>query len=619
MKALLRITGPNLNREVALDPSGAELTLGRDPSVDVTLIDPQKHISRKHLALRLSGDGIELRIISELNGIETSRGPAQPGQRTTLLGGDHFKLGPYRIDVEWAPGETLPASPGAGAFGADDPFAALLGPAVMPSGDDPFARPEFRPAPAAASSNVDPFQQLAGTGTAGSPANAAAAGPLGNFLAPRRAGSAGSQDVLASFGAEGPTALATGSQALDEWLGGASPAAAFPMAPVHAGGPLDSFLGRGNAPPTRELSPEHVHGIHLPMTVRAGAAPQPVPTPTGRAPTTAPPTVPPAQPATTDDMWADLLKGSGPPSAAESAKLREQTTLIGPGDTPAAPAASANDGSSADSIDISFGDDPFDDWADTASLPLGSAAPGADPPTAISRTPRPGHGPAHGPTHAAAAAVAAPARDGCAAVGTAWPAFAQGLGLPETHSADEQAARRAGVMVRVLIEGVAELLGARADLKRELRAEDRTLLSGRDNNPLKAGLSATDLVQYLFAPPMGAAYLPADRAVRESIAELRVHEHATVAASRAAVEGALRDFEPGRLRKQFAPAKSGMFQVLDNARLWEAYQAHYEKQALHMADWLEAVFARHFMPTYSRETDRLKRAASEAAADDPAA
>ena len=617
MKAQLRITGPNLNREVVLDPSGAELTLGRDPSADVTLIDPQKHISRKHLTLRQSADGVELRIISELNGIETSRGPAQPGQRTTLLDGDHFTLGPYRIDVEWAPGETPPASvaaaAAAAAFGADDPFAALLGPAVMPSGDDPFARPEFRPPPAAAVSSVDPFQQLAGIGAAGSPANVAAAGPLGSFLAPRRAGSAGSQDVLASFGAEGPTALATGGEALDAWLSGASPAAAFPMAPVHAGGPLDSFLGRGNAPLPRELSPEHVHGIHLPMSVRGGAAPQPVPPPAGPAPATA---ALPAPPATTDDMWADLLKGSSPPATVEPTQRREQTTLLGPGGTLAAPAASAYDASGADALDISFGDDPFDDWADTASLPLGSAAPGADPPTTISRTPRPG--PGHGPPDAAAAAVAAPAQDGFEAVGAAWPAFAQGLGLPATHSADAQVARRAGVMVRVLIEGVAELLGARADLKRELRAEDRTLLSGRDNNPLKAGLSANDLVQYLFAPPMGAAYLPADRAVRESIAELRVHEHATIAASRAAVEGALRDFEPGRLRKQLAPARPGMFQVLDNARLWEAYQAHYENQALHMADWLEAVFARHFMPTYGRETERLKQARTGATPDDPA-
>ncbi len=608
MRALLRITGPNLNREVALDPSGAELTLGRDPSADVTLMDPQKHISRKHLALRQSGDGVELRIISELNGIETSRGPAQPGQRTTLLGGDHFTLGPYRIDVEWGAGETPPEAAVAAGFGANDPFAALLGPAVTPGTDDPFARPEFRPAPAAAFPIADPFQQLAGPDSAGRTIDAAVAGPLGSFLAPGRASSAGSPDVLASFGAEGPTALATSGQTLDAWLGGGTPAAAFPMAPMHAGGPLDSFLGRGNAPLSRGLSPDHVHGIHLPLSLGGGAAPQPRPSPARAAPPQPPQLAPPA---TTDDMWADLLKGSGPPAAADPATVREPATLIG---RVAAPASTTGDSRGADVIDISFGDDPFDDWADTGSLPLGSAAPGADSFTAISRTLRPEPGQATAPAEAAAVG----ARDGQQAVG-AWPAFVQGLGLPETHASDEQAAKRAGVMVRLLIEGVTELLGARADLKRELRAEDRTMLTGRDNNPLKARLSATDLVQYLFAAPIGAAYLPADRAVREGIAELCIHEHATIAASRAAVEGALRDFEPGRLRKQLVPGKSGMFQMLDNARLWEAYQLHYEKQALHMADWLEAVFARHFMPTYVRETERLKQVQTGAAPDDLAA
>ena len=100
--------------------------------------------------------------------------------------------------------------------------------------------------------------------------------------------------------------------------------------------------------------------------------------------------------------------------------------------------------------------------------------------------------------------------------------------------------------------------------------------------------------------------MPADRAVQESIAELRVHEQATIAAARSAVEGALRDFEPNRLRKQLVKGKPGIFQVLDNAKLWDAYQQQYEKQSQHMADWLESIFSRHFMPTYSKETERLK-------------
>lgn len=412
-------------------------------------------------------------------------------------------------------------------------------------------------------------------------------------MAPARAGGTGSKDVLASFGAEGPTGLASGGQALDEWLGGGTPAAAFPMAPVHSGGPLDAFLGRNNAQPPRALSPEHVHGIHMPMAFGAG----PVPARQGSSALPASAAPLPASPsASADDMWAGLLQGSSPPAAVHPAQGLEQTT---PTNQAAKTAAPANNGSGSGDIDISFGDDPFDDWADTGSLPLASPPTGADAPTAITRTPR------RSAAQASAPQAAARPHDGNASVG-AWPAFAQGLGLPETHASDEQAAKRAGEMVRMLIEGVAELLGARADLKRELRAEDRTMLSGRDNNPLKAGLSAADLVKYLFAAPAGGGYMPAERAVRESIEELRIHEHATIAASRAAVEGALREFEPGRLRKQLAPGKSGMFQLLDNARLWEAYQLYHEKQALHMADWLEAMFGRHFMPTYARETERLK-------------
>ena len=586
MKALLRITGPNLNREVSLDPSGAEITLGRDPAADVQLADPEKHISRKHLALRHSGEGVELRIISALNGIETSRGPAQPGQCSTLLAGDYFTLGPYRVDVTLIAGEAL-APAVTPMFGADDPFAALFGPAAAaPGNDDPFARPEFRPAPAAQPrSGVDPFQQLSGLG---SPAGASAPGPFGSLLGPSKAADTASHDVLASLGAQGPLGHSSGGQPLDDWLGGNTGAPALSMAPAHAVGPLDSFLGRNSAKAVRALSPDHVHGIHLPLSFGPAVPPE-LPR------STAAPAAPAASIPQPDDIWAGLLQGLDTPAPPSPANAPART---GPAASATSAPPSMSRGIADGNVDISFGDDPFDDWADTASLPLDNHGPGAGAATAITRTPRAGAVPS-------APLVPLAERNGSEATG-AWPAFARGLGLPETQASDPATAERAGMMVRMLIEGLSELLGARAELKRELRAEDRTMLSGRDNNPLKAKLSAADLVQYLFAAQVAGGYMPAERAVRESISELRVHEHATIAASRAAVEGALRDFEPGRLRKQLTKGKSGMFQVLDNARLWDAYQQHYEKQSLQMADWLEAVFARHFMPTYARETERLK-------------
>ena len=530
MKFCLHISGPNLNRELALDPSGAEITFGRDPAADVPLADPDQHISRKHLAVRQCADGVELRITSALNGVQTSRGAAAPGHGMLLQDGDHFRLGAYRVGVvavvaeigtaaadhfgdEWG----LLPSHAMNARNAAVPITPALPASV---GDDPFSHPDFCP--------VLPARRPSG---------------------------------LAS-----PDPLARRSQRLDEWLSGASPGAdaaqstawtaqaAMPTATL--AGPFDAFLGRPAAAAPRALSPDHVLGIHLPMPMFGHAA-------TG-------PTIPAVPTTLPDDIWARLNDAPTPPH--------------GNVDRP---------------LDAASNDDPFGDWTDA------SAAPSA----------------------AAAAAAADPAVDPAADPLDpldAWAAFTRGLGLTEVPEGPDAAevdalktaraarAEHAGTVVRTLIEALALLLDARADLKRELRADDRTMLSGRDNNPLKARLSVAELIQYLFAAHPVGGYLPAGRAVRESIDDLLIHEHATIAAARAAVEGTLHEFDPARLRQQLLKLRNGkasLFRVIDSSRLWDAYELQHQTQSLHLADWLETLFARHFMPAYGRETQRLKRAA----------
>ena len=76
--------------------------------------------------------------------------------------------------------------------------------------------------------------------------------------------------------------------------------------------------------------------------------------------------------------------------------------------------------------------------------------------------------------------------------------------------------------------------------------------------------------------------------------------------NRCIVVGALKDFEPGILKKKLAKDKARLFQVLGNAKLWDGYQRDYEKKSQNMADWLESVFQRHFRPAYSLATERLK-------------
>jgi predicted component of type VI protein secretion system len=102
-------------------------------------------------------------------------------------------------------------------------------------------------------------------------------------------------------------------------------------------------------------------------------------------------------------------------------------------------------------------------------------------------------------------------------------------------------------------------------------------------------------------------YMPARQALQESVTELRAHEFASVAAVRAAVEGCIKEFDPARLRPTLLKGKTSLGSLMDNARLWDLYSAHYEQKKAHMADWLEQVFNRHFMPAYTREAERLRR------------
>jgi predicted component of type VI protein secretion system len=136
------------------------------------------------------------------------------------------------------------------------------------------------------------------------------------------------------------------------------------------------------------------------------------------------------------------------------------------------------------------------------------------------------------------------------------------------------------------------------------------MLGAQENNPLKSSMPMDELLHYLLFMPQGAAgYMPVPRALEESITDLRAHEFASLAAVRAVVEGSIKEFDPGKLRTTLMKGKRSIATAIDNARLWDLYTTHYENKGQHMADWLEQVFNRHFMPAYTREADRLRREA----------
>jgi type VI secretion system protein len=193
----------------------------------------------------------------------------------------------------------------------------------------------------------------------------------------------------------------------------------------------------------------------------------------------------------------------------------------------------------------------------------------------------------------------------------ALPALCRGLGITGPPHLKERDWEQLGRSIRQIVQGLSEVMKVRTELRQEMRAVDRTMVAAaQDDNPLKGRMPLDELLHYLLFMAQGVAgYLPAQRAIEDTVDELRAHEFASMAAARALAEGALREFEPTKLRSTLLQGRRSLAGVLDNARLWDLYTANYAKKGEHMPEWLEQVFNRHFMPAYLRETDRVRREA----------
>jgi predicted component of type VI protein secretion system len=100
--------------------------------------------------------------------------------------------------------------------------------------------------------------------------------------------------------------------------------------------------------------------------------------------------------------------------------------------------------------------------------------------------------------------------------------------------------------------------------------------------------------------------------------EARGHEAAMRRAAKGLAEGALKEFDPAKLREQLLKGKMSMTSIVDNARLWDLYSAHYQSRGGDkLPEWADQLFNRYFMAAYLREAERSRRAAIEKAQGGP--
>ncbi|MFY9314302.1 MAG: type VI secretion system-associated FHA domain protein TagH [Burkholderiales bacterium] len=213
------------------------------------------------------------------------------------------------------------------------------------------------------------------------------------------------------------------------------------------------------------------------------------------------------------------------------------------------------------------------------------------------------------PPSAGAPAAAPVQAAGSGGARAAVQAFLTGAGLEGKEISDaeiEAFLLQSGKIMRAAVEGAMALLAARATAKKELRAEDRTMVASKDNNPLKLMQDPQEALTFLFdTKDRTGGFLDPVRAVGDAFDDLRAHEVALFAGMRAALLGAIQRFDPKTLEAELEKNAGGLG-LNRKAKLWEQFAAFQQKLARDAEDDFNKVFGREFMGTYMAQVKRLK-------------
>lgn len=533
----------------------SRMTIGRGAECSVRLDDTKKHVSRVHAVVDLQGAGHVLTVMSTVNPVMLNGARIGPNETAPVKADDVIEIGDFAVQIL----QVHQAQPTPGASAARQmpasPFDfGLAGSGDTTPGDDPFrGLDDLLPAkpPSAAQPDLgpDPFQ----------------------MAAPPQHRSDGLVDGLGGMSHLDLGSSGDSTDPLANLLNSAAPVArgsdgpSFNPQPFGAGAAsLDQILGRGPAAPIgqplADMMNPHAAGAsnidHVqPLNVAYNA-----PSIRSEPPRKAPP-------------------------EARKAPAQAKAPATQPKAPPAAP-------------------DPFDGFDPFASM-LGRRP--AEPIPAVEEIPEPQlqeEEPAPPPPPARAEPVSAAAATSAAA------AFLEGAGLAHLQISEADAEtflRESGAIVRACVEGLIGLLLARSELKKEMRAEDRTMVASRDNNPLKLMTDPRDALSYLFdkRERLSGAFLPPVQAVGDACDDLRVHEIALMAGMRAAFQGALKRFDPQLIERE-ADKQKGSFTLNKKVKLWETFVAHHEKLTRDAEDDLLKVFGKEFLGTYMAQVRRLR-------------
>ena len=522
---------------------GTSLTIGRGPENDLVLPDPDRLISKRHCVIEDHNGNVVVVDLST-NGTFLNYGKVALGNVPTPLNdGDILSLGGYELLVSFGQAQR-------------DPMAQI----PDPLSDGPVSHGQAGRAPdplalledGHGGARADFLDDLLGSSQPTGPRGVKRQEPDDPLLPPL-----GENDLLAP--APQP-----------DWEG--------PAQKYHNPSVQDAFSASKRASIIPDDWDEDFLAPGAPQKPAARPAPAPAP-----PPVPAPPAAAPA--ATIPDFDDDFLSPSAPepaapPRSAPSSAPPDRQAPVPPA-PPEAPLAAPAGPS-----------DPFVEEADADSPPAPQAP----------EAPKPAAAPA--PAPASAVPAAAPSVSDVAAV----QAFLQAMGLTDLALKEEDLSAtmgRMGAVLKLMIEGIREILMTRTSIKGEFRI-NQTMISAGGNNPLKFSISPEQAVEAMVKPT-AKGYLDASAATEQALKDIKAHEVAMVTGMEAALKGVLKRLDPRALEEKIQGGGGiGDFLKGKKARYWEVYEKMYAEISDQAENDFHDLFAREFARAYQEQLDRLK-------------
>ena len=203
---------------------------------------------------------------------------------------------------------------------------------------------------------------------------------------------------------------------------------------------------------------------------------------------------------------------------------------------------------------------------------------------------------------AALADTGAPAAAPAKAPADANPLAALGI---DVASLDPAIQEQLGVLLRLTVQGLVEVLRSRAEVKNSFRLPTKSI-KPVENNPLKFSQNADDALQNLFVK-RNAGYLGPVEAFTEGFDDVTFHQSAVLAGIRAGFNAMLAKLHPQKLEELYERKlkRTAMLGIGNKAKYWEMYRAQFEEIDRDREAHFQLLFGEEFALAYNEHLQKL--------------